>query len=201
MLLDLRCLQISTSQLPNVQGRHGHPEVARNGGLLPEGPSASSLVAVLHQTYGMMGMQESIYEDSRPLTAAESPALVVVVAPGTVSEAEAQVAVDELASLGLAVEVAEHTALSRRGAEQLLELHFLLTDANALAVFLGVVSTAVWDGVKTIFRRLLRRAESVQKVTVVIQMPGHSDVFVEATGEKAVEEVINRLPETLQAMV
>jgi hypothetical protein len=149
----------------------------------------------------MMGMQESIYEDSRPLAAAESPALVVVVAPGTVSEAEAQVAVDELASLGLAVEVAEHPALSSRSAEQLLELHFLLTDANALAVFLGVLSTAVWDGVKTIFRRLLRRAEPTQKVIVVIQMPGHSDVLVEATGEKAVEEVINRLPETLQAMV
>lgn len=145
-------------------------------------------------------MQESVFSDSRPLAAAEDPLMVVVVALDTVSEADAQAAVDELAGAGLAIEVADNAALSRRGAEQLLELHFILTDANALTVLLGVVSTAVWDGMKAVFKRLFRRPTPVQKVTVVIHVPGHSDVSVEATGERAIEQVIDRLPQTLQAI-
>jgi hypothetical protein len=145
-------------------------------------------------------MQDPIHVDSRPLASAEDPILTVVVAPDTVSETDAQTVVDELAGDGLAIEVADHAALSRRGAEQLLELHFILENKDAVAVLLGVMSAAVWDGVKAVFRRLFGRRERVDKVTVVVKAPGYKDVIVEAVGENAAEQVLDRLPDTLRAL-
>jgi hypothetical protein len=145
-------------------------------------------------------MHDPIYADSRPLAAAEDPILTVVAAPDTVSEADAQSVVDDLASAGLAIEVADHAALSRRSAELVQELHVILANKDAVAVALGVMSSAAWDGVKTALKRLFRHPDPVEKITVVVKAPGHRDVVVEAVGAKAAEQVLDRLPSTLRAL-